>query len=89
MRPGIEMVWRRIVKHQDDVFRMVRGREFTYRVDGSVLRPQTTNHNLHKGKFAKALELVPLKGPGEIQHLRGPSYVYAILMDQRISRGEW
>jgi hypothetical protein len=35
---------------------------------------------------AKAYELAPLSGPGEINKLvRGSSYVYAILHDERIS----
>jgi hypothetical protein len=57
-------------------------------VAGHVV-PDRTIQQIPKSHFAKALDLVPLAGPGEIQQLRGPSYIYAILMDERISRDEW
>lgn len=84
----IDLVWARITAHQGEVFRLVRGKEFTYRVLGNVLRPETTNRSLPKSDFARALEMVPLTGPGEIQHLQDPSYIYAVLMDSRIRRSD-
>jgi hypothetical protein len=89
MEPSIEIVWGRVVSHQGLVFRQVRGKEFTYRVYGGAVIPSTTNQLLPKSDFTRALELVPLRGPGEIPHLRGPSYIYAILMDHRVSQGDW
>lgn len=86
---GIDLVWARITAHQGEVFHQVRSKEFTYRVVGDVLRPETTNRNLPKSDFAKTLKMVPLTGPGEIQHLQGPSYIYAVLMDQRIRSSDW
>ncbi|MBM4044351.1 MAG: hypothetical protein FJ279_04490 [Planctomycetes bacterium] len=89
MKPTIGIVWGRIVDHQGAVFRQVRGKEFTYRVYGGAVTPSTTNRMLPRSDFARALELVPLRGPGEIQHLQGPSFIYAILMDSRIRSGDW
>lgn len=86
---GIDTVWGRIIAHQGEAFHQIRGKAFSYRVQGNALGPTTTNRNLPKSDFAKALDLVPLRGPGEIQHLQGPSYIYAILTDRRISLGEW
>jgi hypothetical protein len=80
----IDMLWRRIIDRQGETFRQQRGQEFTYRVRGDVLVPSTTKQNLPKSQFAAAAALLPLQGPGEIQHLRGPSYLYAILTDPRI-----
>jgi serine/threonine protein kinase len=86
---GIERVWQRIVDCQGQTFRQVRGREFTYEVSGRVLRLHTTNQNLSMATFEEALARVPLAGPGDINDLRGPSYVFAILYDDRIRQGEW
>lgn len=51
--------------------------------------PDRTVQQIPKSQFAKALERVPLTGPGQIQQLRGPSFVHAILADPRIAAGEW
>jgi hypothetical protein len=32
---------------------------------------------------------VPLSSTVEMNHLQGPSYIYAILMDSRIRRDDW
>jgi hypothetical protein len=34
-------------------------------------------------------ELVPLTTTAPLQRLQGPSYLYAILMDDRIRHGDW
>ena len=84
-----DRVWERIVSHAGETFNLVRGAAFTYEVTKGQLIPDRTRQQIPKSQFEKALELVPLRGPGEIQHLRGPSFVYAILADPRVSRGEW
>ena len=80
----VDAVWERIVAHQGQVFRQMRGKEFTYSVKGNVLRPSATNRNIPRSDFEKALDLMPLHGPGEINRLQGPSYIFAILKDPRI-----
>lgn len=85
----IEVVWRRIVEHEGQSFRQIRGQTFTYAVHESVLRPSTTNRNLPKSEFGKALELVPLKDTVALQSMQGPSYLFAVLMDPRIRGSEW
>ena len=87
--PNIDLVWGRIMAHEGETFRQIRSQEFTYEVVSSVLRPSTTNQNLPKSAFADALDLVPLASTAPVQHLRGPSYLYAILMDARIRQGDW
>lgn len=79
-----EVVWRRIVACEGAVFRQVRGREFTYSVAGTVVVPSTTSRQLAKSQFAKAHARRPLRGPGELQDLQGPSYLFAILTDPRV-----
>jgi hypothetical protein len=87
--PTIGRVWRRIEAHEGQVFRQMRGGEFTYAVTSSYLEPDRTNQKLPRAHFEEALALVPLENTTPVQHLRGPSYLYAILMDQRIRLLDW
>ena len=87
--PSIDTVWSRIVAHEGESFRQIRGQEFQYTVHQSVLNPSTTRQNLPKSEFEKALVHVPLENTVPLQKLRGPSYLYAILMDKRIRAKDW
>jgi hypothetical protein len=84
--PDIDTVWRRIEAHAGETFRQVRGGEFTYEVEGNRLRPDRTNRALEKSQFGQALDLAPLTSTTQLQHLQGPSYLFAILTDPRIAR---
>lgn len=86
---NMEQVWARIVAHQGERFRQIRGREFTYRIVGQGAQLSTTNQTLPKSVIAKALSRMPARSTTALQDLRGPSYLYAILMDRRIRQGEW
>jgi hypothetical protein len=89
MPPDIGTIWTRIEAHAGETFRQKQGAIFTYEVGGGWVVPPRTNRLLPRTDFAKALQHVPLEGPGEIQHLQGPSYIYAVLMDQRIRVADW
>ena len=89
MTPDIDAVWARIKAHEGDTFRQIRGGEFTYTVIGASLQLDRTNQGIPRTHIAQALDLVPLENTTPVQHLRAPSYVYAILMDPRIRMGEW
>jgi hypothetical protein len=82
---SIDEVWARIEEHASEQFHLVQGAPFTYEVVGGHVIPDRTNQQIPKSQFAKALELTPLSGPGEIHHLRGPSFIFAILADARVS----
>ncbi len=82
-------VWTRIEAHAGEQFRLVRGAPFTYTVAHGCVVPDRTNHQLPKSHFEKALLRVPLKNTAVVQDLRGPSFIYAILMDERIRDGDW
>ena len=56
---------------------------------GNAVRLSTTNYNVGKGTFEKALQLMPLSNTVPIQNLPAPSYVYAILMDDRIRQNDY
>ena len=77
----IEAVWKRIEANAGEEFRQLRGG----RVEGGSLCPDRTNRNLGKSQFAQALERRPLTSTMQLQDPQGPSYLFAILTDPRIT----
>jgi len=87
---NIEEIWSRIKSLQGEKFYQIRGAEFTYGVYGGHVIPDRTRQQIPKSHFKKALEYVPLINTTPLQKkLRGPSYIYAILMDDRIRQDDW
>ncbi|MBM3475540.1 MAG: hypothetical protein FJX75_19920 [Armatimonadetes bacterium] len=82
-------VWERIAACAGETFHQIRGGEFTYEVVGNHVVPDRTNHRIPRSHFREALDLVPLGSTVPVQHLRGLSYIFAILMDLRIRQGAW
>ena len=89
MTADFPTVWRRIVRHQGELFRQIRGGEFQYQVRHGAVHPDRTNRALPRSDFEKAAAMCPLPNTVPVQHLQGPSYLYAILMDGRIRQGDW
>ena len=81
---GFDAVWHRIVALQGQTFHQKTGKPFRYRVPGNSVVPSTTNRQLPRSHFARAYERAPIAGPGQLQDLQGPSYLYAILTDPRV-----
>ncbi len=89
-KPTFGEVWKRILACEGEEFRTTNNLPFTYSINDHSLRPSRARQNIGKTEFAKAYDLVPINSPGEITNrVRGPSYVWAILHDQRISKDEW
>jgi hypothetical protein len=89
-KPSFEDVWVRILKRAGEAFFTKTGIRFTYRVEGEKVMLNRINYSLSKGDLMKAYPRVPMKGPSEIASLvGGPSYVWAILHDARISLKAW
>ena len=104
-RPVFSEIWSRIEGHvgsghpsgiecprQGRHFHQKRGQRFCYTIRGAVLNPCTTDWNIPRSQFEKAFDRTPeggLDGPGQINDLQGPSYIWAILDDQRIRLGNW
>jgi hypothetical protein len=80
-----EPIWRKIVEQQGQPFFQKTGRRFTYTVASGAVLPSTTNRQLPRSHFRQALNRAPLQGPGQLQDLQGPSYLWAILTDPRIA----
>ncbi len=85
----IELVWARVEAHAGEPFRQIRVNQFTYVVAGGHVIPDCTTQQIPKSHFGKALAYVPLPNTVPVQRLRGPSFIYAILMDQRIRENDW
>jgi len=85
-----EEIWSRITVHAGETFHTKTGLKFTYKIKGSGFYPSRTNYRISKTDFRTAYRMVPIDGPGAINEIvRGPSYVWAVLHDQRISVGKW
>ena len=80
-------IWRRIVALEGSEFTQKTGRPFTYTLTGNAVVPSTTNRLLARTQFQKAHERSPIRGPGQLQDLQGPSYLFAILTDPRVATG--
>lgn len=85
----IDEVWNRLVKYEGETFCQIRGKKFTYTIRGATLRLDTTNRSFSKGHLERALPLLPLKDTTQVRHLMAPSYMFALLTDERIVAGEW
>lgn len=86
---SIDAVWPRVRALAGEQFRHKGGKPFTYVAHANYIKLETTNRNISRTAVATALERVPLKGPGDVQDLSAPSYLYGILADVRVSRGGW
>jgi len=89
-KPSFDEVWMRIRKRAGETFFTKTGIRFTYGIEGDRLLLNRNNLILSRRDFMKAYPRVPVKGPSEIASMvRGPSYVWAILHDARISLKAW
>jgi hypothetical protein len=90
MMTDINEVWSRIKKHAGETFVQIKGAEFTYWVEGNHVYVDRTKQRIPKSNFEKALAFVPLKNTVPLQEkFRGPSFIFAILMDMRIRLNDW
>lgn len=85
----IETVWSRIEAHAGATFWEVHDGEFTYAVVEDHVVPDGTCQRIPKTHFEEALAYLPLMNAIPVRHLRGSSYIYAILMDLRIRQNDW
>ena len=97
MQTSSDTVWQRIRDHAGEDFLAIDGTAFQYKLmEGSINSPKKSTlqvvgnrHPIYRSTFEKAMELVPLQNTSDVKHLRGPSYLYGILMDERIRCGDW
>jgi len=84
---NFDSLWDRVVAHAGKIFTQIHGGTFTYEVTNNQLVLDRTNQTIPRRQLEEAFLLEPLTNTTSIQHLRAPSYLFAILTDERI-RGE-
>lgn len=85
----ISTLWARIEAHAGEVFQQIKGGKFTYIIDQGHVVLDRTNQRIPQSHFEKALQLVPLENTKPLQQLRGPAFIYAIMMDERVRGRDW
>lgn len=86
---SIEELWGRLNQFEDEEFTQIRGGTFRFMITDTALFPDRTAWQIPRKHFAEALQFVPLTNTVAVQHLFGPSYLYALLMDRRIRKSDW
>ena len=86
---SLDELWNRLNEHQGEEFTQIRGGGFRYGTTDTALFPDRTAWQIPRKHFGEAQAFVPLKNTVVVQHLYGPSYIYALLMDRRIRRNDW
>ncbi|MBN9647596.1 hypothetical protein J0L31_11390 [Terrisporobacter glycolicus] len=81
-----DKVWEAITNNQSEEFKQIKGKVFTYKVKGNQIILNTTNQMIPKSEIEKALSIFPFKNTSVLQHLRAPSYIYGIMMDDRVKK---
>ncbi len=85
-----DLIWQRIAAHEREFFKSHRDRWFTYRIEGDALVPSHSELRIPRSDFDLALALVPVRVPTKLaRHVSDYEYVWAILHDERISKGAW
>ena len=82
----INSLWKKIVEHEGECFRTIKGIEFTYAVVGDKgIKTSRTDFLLTKRNFENALKFCPLTKPSDLgKSIMGTAYVYGILSDARM-----
>ncbi len=82
---AIDTVWHRIIAYSGEAFHPEHGNSFTYSVSGVTVYLDSTNQDPSRSQIAVALTRMPLSHPVQLSDLAGPSYIYTILTDPRIT----
>jgi hypothetical protein len=82
--PAFNQIWRRIQGLADAGFSTKTGKAFYSWTPGAV-HLGNTSRSLSRAQFLTALQRFPVTGPGALEDLQGPSYLYAILTDLRVT----
>lgn len=79
------VIWANIVALAGQTFYTKTEEPFTYHVDGNQIHVSRTDYPIPGPRnVRKALELWPVAGPSKLGSVRGASYIYALLSDQRV-----
>ncbi|MFH0850935.1 MAG: hypothetical protein V1924_08365 [Candidatus Bathyarchaeota archaeon] len=89
-KPPFDEVWKRISVRAGDVFFTKTGLRFTYKVEDDKVIISRARYKVSKNDLRRAYEMSPLGGPSQLSSaVRGPTYVWAILHDARVTLRQW
>lgn len=80
MKVTKELVKKWLREKEGKKFTQIRGQSFTYTLKNSYIIPSTTNQNIPIKHILEGYKREPQKTT-EVNDLRGPSYIYAIITD--------
>ena len=83
-------IWQRIVASSGEFFKTQAGEWFTYRMDGAAVRPSHSEALIPRTDFELVFPMLPLPAPAKVgKFVTGSKWLWAILHDERIRKGEW
>ena len=87
---NIETIWNNIKSNEGEAFRTIRGVEYTYVVvEDYILINNDKKRRITKDSIKTAITINnPSSSKIQKQGIWGPSYVWGIITDKRISRKE-
>lgn len=84
----VQKAWDNLINHEGEVFKTVKGLEFTYKMvdENNSFITNRGKIALTKNNFEKACKIMPVKGPSMLEKngILGHSYIFALLTDLRI-----
>jgi hypothetical protein len=79
------IIWTNIVAMAGQTFYTKGEEPFTYHIEGTRILVSRTDYPISGPRnIRKALELWPVPGPSKLGSVRGASYIWGLLNDQRI-----
>lgn len=86
-----ETLWNRIIQHENEEFKTKTGLNFTYQISKNKFICSRVNYNISKENFLQCYFLgLPQEGKINIKEITaGPSYVWALLHDNRIGQKDY
>ena len=81
---SVKLVRDVLLTYEGEIFTQKKGQRFTYKVKGNSIVPSTTNYHIPIKDILKGLNRSNINKVSDLSDLRGPSYIYALVMDSRI-----
>ncbi|ACB84183.1 hypothetical protein [Natranaerobius thermophilus] len=73
-----------LITYEGESFQQKRGKQFTYKVKGNSIVPDTTKYPIPIKDIIKGLNRGQVTRVADLKDLRGSSYIYALVTDKRI-----
>lgn len=86
-----ETLWNRIIQHENEEFKTKTGLPFTYQISKNKFICSRVNYNISKKNFLQRylLGLPQVENINMKEITAGPSYVWAVLHDDRIRQKDY